>query len=107
MIKLMVVALLMMPAFQPYFQKKLQKRMSKLTLVTEVVHFDPDTISLDRGVPEEEQPLLGQRDRICSTPCSQREETKLTKNISLVLDCSLPAQVGKHTQLLLLSEKMV
>lgn len=73
-------------------QRKLQKRMSKLTLVTEVVHFDPDTISLDRGVPEEEQPLLGQKDRICSTPCSQREETKLTKNISLVLDCSLPAQ---------------
>lgn len=108
MIKHVAIALPMMCTFQPYLQKKLKKRMCKLTLVTEVVHFDPDTISLDRGVPEEERPLLEESvARNGSTPCNQREETKLTKNISLVPDCTLPAQVGKPTQLPLCSYNIV
>ncbi|XP_062384749.1 transmembrane protein 268 [Sardina pilchardus] len=74
-------------------QKKLKKRMSKLTLVTEVIHYDNDAISLDRDVPEEERPLLEENeDRDDSTPFNQREETKLTKNLSLVPDPTIPAQ---------------
>ncbi|XP_041933237.1 transmembrane protein 268 isoform X1 [Alosa sapidissima] len=74
-------------------QKKLKKRMSKLTLVIEVMHYDPDAISLDRDVPEEERPLLEENeDGNASTLSNQREETKLTKNLSLVPDPILPAQ---------------
>ncbi|KAL2079884.1 hypothetical protein ACEWY4_023677 [Coilia grayii] len=75
-------------------KKKLKKRMSGLTLVTEVITYDPDEVPLGRDVPEEERPLLEaeNEDRNGSTACSQREETKLTKNISLVPDLTLPPQ---------------
>lgn len=77
--------------------------MSSLTLVTEVMSYDPDAISLDHDVPEEERPLLEENeDTNRSTPSSQREETKLTKNLSLVPDHTLPAQVGENNKMAVL-----
>ncbi|XP_012691494.2 transmembrane protein 268 [Clupea harengus] len=89
-------------------QKKLKKRMSSLTLVTEVMSYDPDAISLDHDVPEEERPLLEENeDTNRSTPSSQREETKLTKNLSLVPDHTLPAQDIAQQLLLIYSSAYI
>ncbi|KAK2887185.1 hypothetical protein Q8A67_015413 [Cirrhinus molitorella] len=72
-------------------QNKLKKRMSHLVLVTEVTTLDPEAGSQDEELPEEEQPLLVEgRER--STSTSQREDSKLTKNFSLMPDITLPNQ---------------
>lgn len=73
-------------------QKKIKKRMSGLSLVTEVVPFDPDVISLEPEPPEEARPLLEEREDVYSTASSHREETKLTQTLSLVPDVNLPLQ---------------
>uniref|UniRef100_A0A671P3L9 Transmembrane protein C9orf91-like n=1 Tax=Sinocyclocheilus anshuiensis TaxID=1608454 RepID=A0A671P3L9_9TELE len=73
-------------------QNKLKKRMSHLVLVTEVTTLDPETGVQDEELPEEEQPLLVEgRERSAST--SQREDSKLTKNFSLMPDTTLSNQV--------------
>ncbi|XP_016141519.1 transmembrane protein 268 isoform X3 [Sinocyclocheilus grahami] len=72
-------------------QNKLKKRMSHLVLVTEVTTLDPEAGAQDEELPEEEQPLLvGGRERSAST--SQREDSKLTKNFSLMPDTTLSNQ---------------
>ncbi|XP_016327877.1 transmembrane protein C9orf91-like isoform X1 [Sinocyclocheilus anshuiensis] len=72
-------------------QNKLKKRMSHLVLVTEVTTLDPEAGVQDEELPEEEQPLLvGGRERSAST--SQREDSKLTKNFSLMPDTTLSNQ---------------
>uniref|UniRef100_A0A673HZ68 Transmembrane protein C9orf91 homolog n=1 Tax=Sinocyclocheilus rhinocerous TaxID=307959 RepID=A0A673HZ68_9TELE len=69
-------------------QNKLKKRMSHLVLVTEVTTLDPEAGVQDEELPEEEQPLLVEgRERSAST--SQREDSKLTKNFSLMPDTTL------------------
>ncbi|XP_018979998.1 transmembrane protein 268-like [Cyprinus carpio] len=71
-------------------QKKLKKRMSHLVLVTEVTTLDPEAGVQDEELPDEEQPLLEGRERSAST--SQREDSKLTKNFSLMPDTTLSNQ---------------
>lgn len=67
-------------------QNKLKKRMSHLVLVTEVTTLDPE--EPDEELPEEEQPLLLEgRERT-----TQREDSKLTKNFSLMPDTTLSNQ---------------
>lgn len=76
-------------------QNRLKKRMSHLVLVTEVTTLDPEAGAQDEELPEEEQPLLeGGRERSPST--SQREDSKLTKNFSLMPDTTLSNQVKKE-----------
>uniref|UniRef100_A0A672KU20 Uncharacterized protein n=1 Tax=Sinocyclocheilus grahami TaxID=75366 RepID=A0A672KU20_SINGR len=73
-------------------QNKLKKRMSHLVLVTEVTTLDPEAGVQDEELPEEEQPLLvGGREQSAST--SQREDSKLTKNFSLMPDTTLSNEV--------------
>ncbi|XP_050992824.1 transmembrane protein 268 [Labeo rohita] len=72
-------------------QNKLKKRMSHLVLVTEVTTLDLEAGSHDEELPEEEQPLLVER-REQSASTSQREDSKLTKNFSLMPDTALPNQ---------------
>lgn len=72
--------------------------MSHLVLVTEVPAVDPEVggsggSDAEDQDSDEQRPLLGQEDTDGSTSTSQREDTKLTANYSLVPDVSLPAQV--------------
>ncbi|MFT7811342.1 transmembrane protein C9orf91 homolog [Arapaima gigas] len=88
-------------------QRKLCKNMSHLLLVTEARGLDlEDPNNEDRA--EEERPLLVEsRKRSCSTQSSQREETKVTKDFSLVPDTSLPTQVIAYRLLLTYSAAYV
>ncbi|XP_029513843.1 transmembrane protein 268-like isoform X5 [Oncorhynchus nerka] len=82
-------------------QKRLEKRMSHLVLVSEVMTLDP--VAVESSVNEdsdEERPLLMNDEAGGSTSTSQREDTKLTTNYILVPDQILPAQ-AKALQLLL------
>ncbi|KAK6323598.1 transmembrane protein 268-like [Coregonus clupeaformis] len=83
-------------------QKRLNKRMSHLVLVTEVMTFDPVAggSSVNEGSDEERPLLVNDEETGRSTSTSQREDTKLTTNYSLVPDQILPAQ-AKALQLLL------
>lgn len=66
--------------------------MSHLVLVTQVTTLDPEGGLPDEEVPEEERPLLVEgRER--SSSSSQREDSKLTKNFSLMPDATLSNQV--------------
>ena len=68
--------------------------MSYLRLVSEVTAFDPEEGSMDQEQSDEERPLLVESEaRGCSTPASQRAETKLTKDYSLVPGSHLSVQV--------------
>uniref|UniRef100_A0AAZ3SNT3 Transmembrane protein 268 n=2 Tax=Oncorhynchus tshawytscha TaxID=74940 RepID=A0AAZ3SNT3_ONCTS len=82
-------------------QKRLEKRMSHLVLVSEVMTLDPVAVesSVNEG-SDEERPLLMNDEAGGSTSTSQREDTKLTTNYILVPDQILPAQ-AKALQLLL------
>uniref|UniRef100_A0A4W5NWY9 Transmembrane protein 268 n=1 Tax=Hucho hucho TaxID=62062 RepID=A0A4W5NWY9_9TELE len=82
-------------------QKRL-KRMSHLVLVTEVMTFDPVAggSSVNESSDEERPLLMNDEETGHSTSTSQREDTKLTTNYSLVPDQILPAQ-AKALQLLL------
>uniref|UniRef100_A0A674F238 Transmembrane protein 268-like n=1 Tax=Salmo trutta TaxID=8032 RepID=A0A674F238_SALTR len=82
-------------------QKRLQKRMSHLVLVSEVMTLDPVAVgsSVNEG-SDEERPLLMNDETGGSTSTSQREDTKLTTNYILVPDQKVPAQ-AKALQLLL------
>ncbi|XP_026144832.1 transmembrane protein 268-like [Carassius auratus] len=68
-------------------QNRLKKRMSHLVLVTEVTTLAPEAGEQDEELPEEERPLLEGREPSAST--SQREDSKLTKNFSLMPDTTL------------------
>ncbi|XP_052326546.1 transmembrane protein 268-like [Oncorhynchus keta] len=83
-------------------QKILNKRMSHLVLVTEVMTFDPVAggSSVNESSDEERPLLMNDEETGHSTSISQREDTKLTANYSLVPDQILPAQ-AKALQLLL------
>ncbi|XP_018542704.1 transmembrane protein 268 isoform X2 [Lates calcarifer] len=86
-------------------QNKLKRKMSHLVLVTEVPAVDPEVggsggSDAEDQDSDEQRPLLGQEDTDGSTSTSQREDTKLTANYSLVPDVSLPAQ-AKAYQLLM------
>ncbi|XP_071230302.1 transmembrane protein 268-like isoform X2 [Salvelinus alpinus] len=83
-------------------QKILNKRMSHLVLVTEVMTFDPVAggSSVNESSDEERPLLMNDEETGHSTSTSQREDTKLTTNYSLVPDQILPAQ-AKALQLLL------
>lgn len=81
-----------MSFFSDQVQNKLKKRMSHLVLVTEVTTLDPEAGLQDEGFPEEEQPLLvAGRER--SESISQRDDSKLTKNFSLMPNTRLSNQV--------------
>lgn len=69
--------------------------MSHLVLVSEVMTLDPVAVesSVNEG-SDEERPLLMNDEAGGSTSTSQREDTKLTANYSLVPDQILPAQVS-------------
>uniref|UniRef100_A0A8C1ADJ8 Transmembrane protein 268 n=2 Tax=Cyprinus carpio TaxID=7962 RepID=A0A8C1ADJ8_CYPCA len=83
-------------------QNRLKKRMSHLVLVTEVTTLDPEAGAQDEELPEEEQPLLeGGRERSPST--SQREDSKLTKNFSLMPDTTLSNQAIAQQLLMIYS----
>ncbi|XP_051991987.1 transmembrane protein 268-like isoform X1 [Xyrauchen texanus] len=72
-------------------QNRIKKRMSHLVLVTEVTTLDPEAGLVDEEAPEEERPLLvGERAQSEST--IQREDSKLTKNFSLIPNSSLSYQ---------------
>ncbi|XP_051949556.1 transmembrane protein 268-like isoform X1 [Xyrauchen texanus] len=73
-------------------QNRIKKRMSHLILVTEVTTLDSeDGLVEDEEGPDEVRPLLvGGRERSAST--SQREDSKLTKNFSLMPDPTLSYQ---------------
>ncbi|XP_076006080.1 transmembrane protein 268 [Genypterus blacodes] len=81
-------------------QKKLKKRMSYLVLVA--MPNDPEVAGSEAEVcADEERPLLPvDENKECSTSSSQREDSKITTNYSLVPEASLPAQ-DKAYQLLL------
>ncbi|KAK9957240.1 hypothetical protein ABG768_011504 [Culter alburnus] len=80
-------------------QSKLKKRMSHLVLVTQVTTLDPEGGLSDEEVPEEERPLLVEgRER--SSSSSQREDSKLTKNFSLMPDATLSNQAIAHQLLM-------
>uniref|UniRef100_A0A8C7TWP5 Uncharacterized protein n=1 Tax=Oncorhynchus mykiss TaxID=8022 RepID=A0A8C7TWP5_ONCMY len=83
-------------------QKILNKRMSHLVLVTEVMTFDPvaEGSTVNESSDEERPLLMNDEETGHSTSTSQREDTKLTANYSLVPDQILPAQ-AKALQLLL------
>ncbi|KAI3358720.1 hypothetical protein L3Q82_015135, partial [Scortum barcoo] len=82
-------------------QNKLKKKLSHLVLVTEVTGADPEDgeSDVEQG-SDEQRPLLRNEDNRCSASSSQREDTKVTTNYSLVPDASLPAQ-AKAYQLLM------
>ncbi|XP_045915351.1 transmembrane protein 268 [Micropterus dolomieu] len=82
-------------------QNKLKRKMSHLTLVTEVSAVDPEVGESDMEESSDEQrPLLRDNETGCSTSSSQREDAKVTTNYSLIPDASLPAQ-AKAYQLLI------
>ncbi|XP_061111571.1 transmembrane protein 268 isoform X2 [Conger conger] len=75
-------------------QSKLQKNMSYLSLVSKVTTFDLGEGSTGLEESDEERPLLvDSESQGCSTPASQRAETKLTKDYSLVPGRHLSVQV--------------
>ncbi|XP_064205052.1 transmembrane protein 268 isoform X1 [Anguilla rostrata] len=89
-------------------QSKLRKNMSYLTLVVEASTFDPEAGSVGEEGSEEERPLLVERGSTGrSTPAGHREETKLTKNYSLVPSHYLSAQATAHQLLLTYSATYV
>ncbi|KAF7662115.1 hypothetical protein LDENG_00245780 [Lucifuga dentata] len=83
-------------------QKKLKKRLSYLVLVAEVVPDDPEAGGSEVEVDlDEERPLLlGSEDKEHSASSSQREDSKIITNYSLVPEALLPAQ-AKAYQLLM------
>ncbi|XP_026155315.1 transmembrane protein 268 isoform X2 [Mastacembelus armatus] len=82
-------------------QNKLKKKMSHLVLVTEVSAVDPEVGESDvEQDMDEQRPLLRNEDTASSASSSQRENTKITTNYSLVPDASLSAQ-AKAYQLLM------
>ncbi|KAG9335675.1 hypothetical protein JZ751_004327 [Albula glossodonta] len=88
-------------------QSKLRKNMSHLSLVTEVTTLDPEA-GEDEDETEEERPLLPDSQRGgCNTSNSQREETKLTKDYSLVPGRYLSAQATAQQLLLTYSATYV
>ncbi|KAG7500199.1 hypothetical protein JOB18_011573 [Solea senegalensis] len=76
-------------------QNILRKKMSHLTLTTEVKVSDPEA-----GVSQEQTPLLGQEVTGGSTSSSQQEAAKVTTSCSLIPDASLPPH-AKAYQLLM------
>ncbi|KAG7457545.1 hypothetical protein MATL_G00228450 [Megalops atlanticus] len=89
-------------------QSKLHKNMSHLSLVTEVTPLDPEARSANEEGSEEERPLLVENEeRARSTTTNQREETKLTKDYSLVPHHSLSAQATARQLLLTYSATYV
>ncbi|KAI1902401.1 hypothetical protein AGOR_G00044380 [Albula goreensis] len=88
-------------------QSKLRKNMSHLSLVTEVATLDPEA-GEEEDETEEERPLLPDSQRGGrSTSTSQREETKLTKDYSLVPGRYLSAQATAQQLLLTYSATYV
>ncbi|NP_001290595.1 transmembrane protein 268 [Esox lucius] len=83
-------------------QKRLKKRMSHLILVAEAMTFEPVVLgsSVNEGSDEERPLLVNNEETAGSTTTSQREDTKLTTNYSLVPDQILPVET-KALQLLL------
>ncbi|KAJ7999931.1 hypothetical protein DPEC_G00199520 [Dallia pectoralis] len=83
-------------------QKRLQKRMSHLLLVAEAMTFDSVVLgsSVNEGSDEETPLLVNNEETASSTSTSQREDTKLTSNYSLVPHRLLPVE-AKALQLLL------
>ncbi|KAJ8373168.1 hypothetical protein AAFF_G00270740 [Aldrovandia affinis] len=87
-------------------QAKLQRNMSHLSLASEVPAPDSETGSATTS--EEERPLLLESEnRGRSAPSGQREETKLTKDYSLVPGRCLSAQATAHQLLLTYSATYV
>lgn len=81
-------------------QNKLKKRMSHLVLVTEVKTLDPEAgLQEEDEVPEEERPLLADRTEPNASR-SQREDSKLTKNFTLMPDTTLRPQAMAHQLLM-------
>ncbi|XP_005796548.1 transmembrane protein 268 [Xiphophorus maculatus] len=82
-------------------QKTMKSRMSHLVLVTELPPINPEAGGSDvEQDSDENRPLLRNEDTGCSTPSSQRGDSKVTSNYSLVPETSLPAQ-AKAYQLLM------
>lgn len=68
--------------------------MSHLLLATKVTNLSEEESSYTEEGADEERPLLVENEQgSVSTPITQREEIKLTKDYSLVPDCNLPIQV--------------
>lgn len=89
-------------------EKKLKKKMSHLILVAEVMTLDPEAGLRGEEGSEEARPLLlEQEESGCSIPSSQREDTKLTTNYSLVPEHQLPAQAIAQQLLLTYSAAYV
>lgn len=87
----------MIQSMSHFHQNKLKRKMSHLTLVTEVSAVDPEVGESDMEESSDEQrPLLRENETGCSTSSSQREDAKVTTNYSLIPDASLPAQVKRH-----------
>ncbi|KAI7799125.1 putative transmembrane protein C9orf91-like protein, partial [Triplophysa rosa] len=80
-------------------QNRLKKRMSHLVLVTEVKTLEPEGGLQDEEVPEEERPLLVDRSEQSASK-TQRDDSKLTKNVSLMPDTTLSHQVIAHQLLM-------
>ncbi|PWA15080.1 hypothetical protein CCH79_00008629, partial [Gambusia affinis] len=82
-------------------QKTMKSRMSHLVLVTELPPINPEAGGSDvEQDSDENRPLLRNEDTGRSTPSSQRGDSKVTSNYSLVPEASLPAQ-AKAYQLLM------
>ncbi|XP_059205873.1 transmembrane protein 268 [Centropristis striata] len=89
-------------------QKKMKKKMLHLVLVTEDTAVDPEAGGLDVDQDSDEQrPLLRHEDTGCSTASNQREGAKVTTNISLIPDASLPAQAQAYQLLMTYSAAYV
>lgn len=75
-------------------QKTMKSRMSHLVLVTELRPIDPEAGGSDVDQDcDENRPLLRNEDTRISTPSSQRGDSKITSNYSLVPEALLPAEV--------------
>uniref|UniRef100_A0A8C9RYY3 Transmembrane protein 268 n=1 Tax=Scleropages formosus TaxID=113540 RepID=A0A8C9RYY3_SCLFO len=89
-------------------ERKLQKNMSHLLLIAEAPAPDLEEGPHGEDPAEEERPLLVDREaRARATPSSRRDETKVTKDYSLVPDCRLPAQAIAYRLLLTYSAAYV
>ncbi|KAM4630907.1 transmembrane protein 268 isoform 2-T3 [Polymixia lowei] len=89
--------------------QKLKKRMSHLVLVSEVKVVEPEAgrSEVEEGSDEERPLLLENGEAGRSTSSSQREDTKITTNYSLIPDATLPAQAKAHQLLMTYSAAYV
>ncbi|XP_023665459.1 transmembrane protein 268 [Paramormyrops kingsleyae] len=89
-------------------QHKLNKKMSHLLLATKVTNLHEEDSSYTEEGADEERPLLVENEQGSgSTPITQREDIKLTKDYSLVPDCNLPIQETAYRLLLTYSAAYV